>query len=246
LKVLIDKPAPPATEPPTGETPPPDTNPPVTEPTPGNPQPTNLPVVNPPIENPVPGNPYANLKIGSTVRLGNYNWRVYDVRNGQAFVISTSIVGIRSYHSNRNANVTWANSEIRSWLNGSFYNSFAAEEKKYIAQTSITNANNQWHNTPGGGATTDRIFLLSLEEVVRYFGNSGQINVKQSSPINDAYNASRRTLYNGQERWWWLRSPGNANNRASNINNNGFIDLSGDHVDNNNGGIRPALWLNIN
>ncbi|MCL2633010.1 MAG: DUF6273 domain-containing protein [Oscillospiraceae bacterium] len=169
-----------------------------------------------------------------------------DIQNGRALVISERVITTRQYHSNRKDDVTWENSDIRAWLNGEFYNNtFTAAEKTLIAQTRIDNANNQWFGTSGGNATTDRVFLLSLEEVVKYFGDSGQLYTKKSSPINDAYNSARTATFDGKNRWWWVRSPGNATNNAANINNNGFIDVSGDHVDNNNGGIRPALWITL-
>jgi len=41
--------------------------------------------------------------------------------------------------------------------------------------------------------------------------------------------------------WWWLRSPGNNTNNAANVNNNGNINMNGNNVNNNNGGVRPAL-----
>ncbi|MCL2633009.1 MAG: sigma-70 family RNA polymerase sigma factor [Oscillospiraceae bacterium] len=188
--------------------------------------------------------PTLSLSIGDIIQLGGHDWRVIDIQNGRALIISERVITTRQYHSDRRVDVTWENSDIRAWLNGEFYNNtFSAAEKNMIAQTRVENMNNQWHGTSGGNATTDRVFLLSLEEVVRYFGDSGQLNTRSSSPINDEFNSARTATFDGRNRWWWVRSPGNGSNRAANINNNGFIDVSGDHVDNNNGGIRPALWL---
>ena len=41
--------------------------------------------------------------------------------------------------------------------------------------------------------------------------------------------------------WWWLRSPGNNSNNACNVNENGNINVNGNNVNNNSGGVRPAL-----
>jgi len=187
------------------------------------------------------------VSVGEIIQFGGYDWRVLDVQNDKALILSDRILTLRQYHSNRNEVVTWENSDIRAWLNGEFYDeTFSADEKSRIFQARIENKDNEWHETPGGNATNDRLFLLSLEEVVRYFGDSGQLNTRSSSPINDAYNSLRTATFEGSNRWWWVRSPGSGNNRAANINNNGFIDVSGSNiVDNNNGGIRPALWLNL-
>lgn|GEM_PF-6070586 len=39
---------------------------------------------------------------------------------------------------------------------------------------------------------------------------------------------------------WWLRSPGNNNNNAANVNNDGTVNNNGNNVNNNNG-VRPAM-----
>ena len=215
------------------------------------PQQTTQPLPTTPITlvtEPPQTNPYAGLRVDETLQFGGHSWRVLDAHAGKALIVSAEILTLRQYHSNRNEVATWENSDIRGWLNGAFYNdTFSSDEKRFIAQTQLETANNRWHGTFGGNATLDKIFLLSLEEVVRYFGDSGQLGGgSQNVPINDEFNTARTAIYGGSNRWWWTRSPGNGSNRAANINNNGFLDLRGDTVDNNNGGIRPALWLDLN
>jgi len=41
--------------------------------------------------------------------------------------------------------------------------------------------------------------------------------------------------------WWWLRSPGNNSNNAANVNNDGNVNVNGNNVNNDSGGVRPAL-----
>jgi hypothetical protein len=116
-------------------------------------------------------------------------------------------------------------------------------------------------NAPrGGAATNDRIFLLSIEEVVRYFGDSGQLangNPNNSWVMDDRYN-SARIAYTavasswgarvGDSWWWWLRSPGQFYYRAAGVHSTGRVYVSGSNVcgdDGHFGGIRPALWLQL-
>jgi len=40
---------------------------------------------------------------------------------------------------------------------------------------------------------------------------------------------------------WWLRSPGNNQNNASNVNTDGALNLNGNNVNNGNNAVRPAL-----
>lgn len=41
--------------------------------------------------------------------------------------------------------------------------------------------------------------------------------------------------------WWWLRSPGNNQNNAANVNNDGSVNHNGNNVNNDNDAVRPAL-----
>jgi hypothetical protein len=41
--------------------------------------------------------------------------------------------------------------------------------------------------------------------------------------------------------WWWLRSPGNNSNNAANVNDDGNVNINGNNVNNDSGGVRPAL-----
>ena len=41
--------------------------------------------------------------------------------------------------------------------------------------------------------------------------------------------------------WWWLRSPGNNQNNAANVNNDGSVNYNGNNVNNDNDAVRPAL-----
>ena len=41
--------------------------------------------------------------------------------------------------------------------------------------------------------------------------------------------------------WWWLRSPGNNQNNAANVNNDGDVNDNGNNVNNDNNAVRPAL-----
>jgi len=82
----------------------------------------------------------------------------------------------------------------------------------------------------GGNDTTDKIFLLSIDEANAYF-------------TDDSSRIAPNTM--GDPAWWWLRSPGVAANYAAGINYGGDIAISGSSVSNGGGGVRPALWLNL-
>ena len=188
-------------------------------------------------------------EIGSIISFGGYDWRVLDVQDGRALLLSEYIIEHRAYH-NRSEAVTWETSTLRHYLNNQFFNSFNESDRARIAETRVLNNNNPWRGTHGGNDTNDRIFLLSIEEVVRYFGDSGELRNREGEwsewAIYDRYNFARiaRTR-NGEASWWWLRSPGLDSYCAAGVNSGGILDFRGLHVVYGSGGVRPALWLNL-
>jgi hypothetical protein len=157
-------------------------------------------------------------------------------------------------------------------LNGEFYDSFSPDDRARIVPTRNSNKDNQWyyaeamasrydfwiqHVPRGGTDTDDYIFLLSLEEVVRYFGDSGQLaNIPSENTrrIDDQYNEAR-IAYSavegpwgdsaGSASWWRLRSPGYFSNFAAFVGGIGVLYVDGDIVTGGYIGVRPALWLLI-
>ncbi|MCL1865910.1 MAG: DUF6273 domain-containing protein, partial [Oscillospiraceae bacterium] len=132
--------------------------------------------------------------------------------------------------------ITWEYSSIRNYLNSEYYNTFNADEQSRIVETMVINSDNPDRGTAGGNNTTDKIFLLSIDEVNSYFSD-------KNSRI--AYNA------NGRVSWWWLRSPGFGSSQAAYVTSNGGVRLddvstyNSYSVNNDDGGVRPALWLNL-
>jgi len=163
-------------------------------------------------------------KIGETIQFSNYNWQVLDIKDGQALLISKLVLEERAYHE-KDEPITWENCTLRRYLNGEFYNKLS--DKNKIAKHTISNKNNQWYGTDGGNDTTDHIFLLSLEELVQYFGDSGKLKNRPNSStwyINDQFNKNC-IAYNplGSAAWWWLRSPGYRSFFATFVNRVGYV-----------------------
>ncbi len=181
-------------------------------------------------------------------------WRVLDVNGDSALLLTEDIIEKRRYHSLAEA-TTWADCELRAYLNGtgSFYGRgfidkvFNPEEKALIMPAYNTNLGNPWNGTPGGQPTTDRLFLLSIEDVVIAFGDSGKLKNKkyQHWTIWDQYSSDRISTYESEVWWWWLRSPGYSRSSAADIHNSGEIDVAGLSVRLVEGGVRPALLLNL-
>jgi len=141
---------------------------------------------------------------------------------------------------------------LRHYMNNEFYNTFSDADKSRILETKLSNMNNPWFGTNGGRDTEDKIFILSIDEAVRYLGDSGQFKNKNPDSkffINDSFNGIRKAASDDDlPSSWWLRTPGNNPNFASCVTIEGRIAVSGDFVNRDYffiGGFRPAMWIQL-
>ncbi|MDR3309881.1 MAG: DUF6273 domain-containing protein [Oscillospiraceae bacterium] len=180
-----------------------------------------------PAEEPIP------VEVGGRLALGEYNgepieWRILDIADGKAFVIAENCVAVRNY-SDMGSAVTWENCTLRYWLNGEFYAAaFSDSEQRLIVQTAISNPDNALYNIPGGNDTSDKIFVLSIDEANLYF-----------------YDGSGAAAFEGKTIWWWLRSPGANTGNAASVDIDGIDRAGGLGVNEFTAGVRPAMWVTL-
>ena len=192
-------------------------------------------------------------------------WRVLSNAGGQLFLLSDQNLEVFQYHTERE-NVTWETSTIRSWLNGyDAYSgdnllaaAFSSSEQAAIAQTLVVNDDNTGYYddsdyvTDGGNNTTDRLFLLSLDEAFsRPYFPKGSDSRYAANTLYVADGGRLGTYMNSEEDYgtyldnWWLRSPGSDNMRAAFIEEDGGDVASGGWVDDKSSAVRPAFNLNL-
>lgn len=198
-------------------------------------------------------------------------WRVLKIEDNQALLLSDAALDAQQYHT-AEADTTWEASTIRSWLNGydSSYNqqktdyssrnfidcAFTPDEQSAIAVTSLVNADNLSHGTPGGNHTTDKIFLLSESEV---YGESAAPYgfVSDRNEYDEARRSKSSTYAKAMGVYsstgeifkdnchWCLRSPGESPKKAVEVNTYGIVNSNGCFVYFRNVGVRAAMNLNL-
>ena len=195
------------------------------------------------------------IEEGKIISFGRFDWIVLNVvkTKGKALLLSKDCVNIGAYDDTRYNNtegmsklgkfvfkltggqertyiddVVWANSIIRSYLNTDFYDwAFNDEEKLRILKTNINTTGKRSNHTYGGEDTSDKLFLLSIEEFKKYM-YQGENSI---------------ALYKGFNYGWWLRSPGIDNETVASIDTNGEIEM---HMyQYAKLGIRPAMYIKI-
>lgn len=169
----------------------------------------------------------SQTEIGGTYTMGGINWYVIGKEDNKALLISADVLEIRAFHS-MYTKAPWMNSNIRSYLNGTFMSAFNDVERSVILASTVTNAAGKF-GQGGTGDTIDSIFLLSLDEVETYMTSAGL----------------RAATYSGASTSWWLRSAGCNEYRVAYVGEDGTVYDSGVKVNEEIIGVRPAMWVSL-
>lgn len=199
------------------------------------------------------------------------SWRVLSESDGTSLVLSNRILDSQQYYhtASESASVrapydstieasvydnNYQYSDIRGWLNTTFYqSSFNDSDKQSIKRTEIDNSASSTGSSTNPFAcadTSDRVFLLSSSEAS---SSSNGLLLDENriayptdyAKCQGAYTYNVTGAYNDGAGWWWLRSP--VVNYAYNA---GYVNLDGsywhsDIVSDAYCGVRPALKITI-
>ena len=202
-----------------------------------------------------------NIKVGDTYTFGAYEqdnstsngkeaieWTVLDKDGMSLLLISKQALDCQQYNTSY-TDVTWESCSLRKWMNVTFLSkAFNAEEQAQIQNTTVSADKNPEYNTNPGNATTDKVFLLSINEVERYFNS---YEARKCAPTayakaQGAYTSdSYKTASGAATCLWWLRSPGLYQFLAADVYDDGSVHYSGSSVNGVLGAVRPALWINL-
>ncbi len=164
-------------------------------------------------------------------------WIVLERKCGKALLISKYGIDCKPYNP-ESIDTTWETAPLRKWLNNDFLNSaFNRMEQKKIQTTRVFTPDG--YKVRGGKATTDKIFLLSIEEAEQYFPAYSE---RVCFPTE--YAVSKGAWIDDNRCDWWLRSPGQEQDRAAYIAHAGYVDNYGCDVY-GTCCVRPALWVDF-
>ncbi len=209
----------------------------------------------------------SGVSVGDTIKFGKYEqdndtsngkedieWVALAIEGNKALVISKYALDSQRYDASLNVEVTWEICTLRTWLNGTFLNeAFSAEEQNRIINTTVTADANPDYDISSGNNTTDKVFLLSITEIYQYklIDQNSHSETVECEPtayaINQGVNTSTWSVEIGPcgTCWWWLRSPGGICDRAAIIFIDGNVQSFGLEVGNEQGAVRPAMWIDI-
>ena len=174
-------------------------------------------------------------------------WRILTESDGKAMILSELMLDSQQYNYASN---NYANSTIRRWLKGTFYNTAFGELQQAIIET--TEVDNSVYSTGYSSNpyacenTFDKVFLLSYREARNSsygFSTSTDSNSTRLKQGSDYCKAQGSYTYSNGKGSWWLRSPLNTNR------GNALCVYYGGNLGSNNVvystsvGIVPALWI---
>lgn len=209
---------------------------------------------------PVVGTQIGSLEVGTLVKMNingaPWEWRIvhqelpgdmYDASCDGCWLLLNDIYTTRVWDSSNN---DYKNSDIHSYLNGTFLNRFDNDIKNAIKQVKIPYQN----GTGSGGSVASganglscKIFLLSGYELgwttsdSAWFPKDGAKLSYFSSGAGSAANSKRIANYNGSATDWWIRSP-----RTLSADSVWYVYSNGNYDYwnySNTFGVRPALVL---
>lgn len=210
---------------------------------------------------PIAGTPVSELAVGTLIKINENGAPVeymvvnqglpssmYDESCNGCWVVRKDISGIRAWNSSLSND--YKNSDIHSYLNGTFLNLFDNDIKNAIKQVKIPYQNDEGSGdsvASGANGLSCKIFLLSGYELgwttsdSSYFPHDGAKLAYFDSGTGSPANNKRIANYNGSANRWWLRSPYAASpTYVWGASSDGSCSRWGcDH----NGGVRPALVL---
>lgn len=164
-------------------------------------------------------------------------WLVVNKNGNDVLLVSRYIIDAKYIYPNTTSNFTlqiWSNSYVRKWLNETFLKTaFTNEEIAYINNTTISDVD--------CGNSVDKVFLLSVSEVKRYFNTTDKRKA----------NATKFAKANGSGNDWWTRSKPEKGTQVALQLRFAYVDSDGeigtDGYDCASGytemGIRPAIWI---
>ena len=216
-----------------------------------------------------------HFEIGQIIEFGSYEqdnnpgngkepikWRVLATEEDRTLVVSDIALDTMAYEEDveswENPDLSWETASVRKWLNDDFFNeAFSEEEKDQILVVNL-----ETNDKAGDHHTEDHVFLLSIDEVKKYFQSNQDMACRGSE-----YGLAKcdgATLEENGYVFWWLRDmikvyhPSESmkfgsltlSEAATVIADTGVIDGTGEVSFGivgayNNFMVRPAMWVQI-
>ena len=192
------------------------------------------------------------LQAGDTYTFGRYEqdndktngeeeieWIVLEKQEGKMLLLSKYAIECKAYDVLNFS--LWEFCEIRKWLNNDFFNAaFTEMEKRVIPETEVDSTGYRLGDGDIVVNTLDKVFLLSNDEAEQYDCISkckftDYVSANPPDWTNDSFDCK-----------WWLRTTLGNTNAGCAYGEGTKLKVLYYPVDWSAGGVRPALWIDVN
>lgn len=214
------------------------------------------------------------VEVGDVVTIGEYchnrnqetsfsdrfpiKWLVLEKEDDKVLLISLYNLDVVEFidldtvlqYEKKGIHKVWETSSVRQWLNEKWLHAiFDDGEFSCIIPTNVHTPDNPVYGTEGGANTMDYLFLLSIDEVQRYFSSDEarktqivpDVDMEQYDLMPGTHTLNTTDYYD-----WWLRSPGALEDYFASVGRFGDVNYEGEIAVSEEVSIRPAMWIDLN
>ena len=169
----------------------------------------------------------------STDRPEPIEWRVLEIKDGKALMISEKLLDARRFDA---VSSDWQSSELRAWLNDTFLSTaFSVEEREKLSFI-----------------LCDKVTCMSINEAEHYFSYDSYCQKGFTVYPDRMAEPTAYAVKNGAQAdpdlgtcWWWLCSPAVFCDDVKTVNSYGWINCTMAGVDSVYGGVRPMILVTV-
>ena len=196
---------------------------------------------------------------GDIIQFGNYEqdnntangkepieWIVLERDGNKLFLLSKYVLDKHCYA--KKYKVDWVDSDIRRWLNNDFFaNAFDESEQMKIVDTKLDNPGLESIDIANGESTVDKVFLLSVDEVINYRQGRAEGTAYLREGIGNISVGETNNVS------WWTRSSAlddhiwmcafEVDPDVNSETSEPMKQLGGGGFNFPENGIRPAMWI---
>ena len=181
-------------------------------------------------------------------------WRVLARDGKYAYLLSDRILDAGKFYAGAQGS-TWETSDLRNWLNSTFYDAaFNNKEKAVIQVQTLANGKIEIAGESITYPTKDKVFVPSYQDmhITEYQLSYGQDYGDYTKTLsrmasNTAYTAQKPGMYASTtcSDNWWLRDTTYEEQYAAYVTSTGAIEVSNSIPVNVTQGIRPAIYVDL-
>ncbi len=166
-------------------------------------------------------------------------WKVIAAGKERALLLTAKAVDCYPFNA-KCMGVLWEDCDLRKWLNDDFLRTaFTLGERSSILTVKNINRGDKKHLIPNGNDTMDKVFCLSVDEVLKYLPEEKDrfARATKYTRSKGAYVARNR------DTWWRLRSNGYYGDVSATVSCYGVINYRVAYVHLCKYAVRPAIWV---